>query len=1560
MNDLLPFIVLGLVSGSIYGLAGIGLVLLQDLRDHESRPRRARGCGGVRLLLAQQDHGLPWPAALLLSVVVFGALLGLALERFARLATRMPAALQISGTVGIILVVQGLVWEWKGRDYILFDQFLPRGTFTVLGAYVSWDQVIIIIVGLAVTLALFVFLRRTRLGFAMRGVVDDPDLLSLSGTSPSAVRRWGWVIGLLLACLSGVLLAPSTSLDAAVLTQLVVQAFGAAAIGAFSSLPLTYVGGLGIGLASAISTKYIDAESPLQGLPPSIPFIVLFVALIVTRRDKLVQRLVVPLRPQAPWQTPLAGRLAFGAAALAFLALVPRFAGVYMASWMLGVAYIVLFLSLGILVKTSNQVSLAHATFAAIGASTFAHFQSWVPWGVALLLTGLVLVPIGAAVAIPAIRVSGVYLALATLGFGIFVQYIFFQTDFMFGANQSAAAINRPNGFQDDESFYYLLLGLAFGISVLMLTLHRTRLGRLLRGLADSRLALATLGLSPNITLTLVFALSAFLAGVFGALFGATVFAVSGASLPWGMSLTWLVLLSIVAGSLPWYAVLAALSFAVIPSYLSGVSFYWFTVLFGAFAILHAMIGAPQAPEWVRRLSIRHAAARQPRRRLPQTAVAPAAVRAVPGPGLAVANLTVRFSGVVAVHDLSLSAPVGRITGLIGPNGAGKTTTFNACSGLVRPSSGSIRLGGHDVTRLPPSRRARRGLGRTFQRMQLFESLTVAENVALGREAGMVGANPFAQIVARPAHRRTIAAASEEALALCGIEHLRFVPVVSLSTGQRRLVELARCLAGRFEVLLLDEPSVGARPPGDGRLRRDPAPGRRRARRRRPARRARHGARDGRLRADPRARFRRPHLRRHARRGGGQRGRPHRLPRRCVPAGGRALGRGTDRPVGSPGGRAVIDQEGGGSMGSRRKMGLLAVAAAAVTAAVLLPGGASGAAKSPARTAAGSPIKIGVECECSVGYLAAAGVETKAGLELWEKAVNAKGGINGHPVQLVTYDDASDPAKALGNMRKLVENDKVVAILDASSNDPAFSKYIESKGVPVIGLYSFNPFTFGVNHYFFPATIAQPGFQFGAAGALKSAGAKKVGIITCVEDPSCAATVGSFKALAKSLGMDLVYTGKAAYAATDYSAQCLAAKQAGADGIYLAATIQVGARVMANCAQQGYKPKFASGGGDPPANILKDPAVEGLLSVVGSFPWDKAYSPAVAQLIAAAKKYDPGLLKERSPNLSLTWFIGRLVEKALKGVTPEDEVTSQTVLDGLYAFKGETVDGLSMAKLTYRKTGPQPITACGFVTKVQNHKVTTFLGLGHAVCATSAQVKASGINAPAGALPPVQYGTHPGRGPSGPAPPTAEGKLPKLTTEEIDAQLEQGGIVRLATIAADGWPSVVPLGFVYRDRKVLLTARARVRWLADIRRDPRVCATIDRNEYPLRKVTIKGRAEIVYEPGDDDEWRDLRLPLRTEDWTGPTRLPDGSEEWNWSEAYTVMTHDEPRALVAIPIDGSELTSWRMPLVGEYLEQNWAGRYFHARPRRSRVTRIGPTPDMWRVVAETGEEQTRQP
>ena len=179
------------------------------------------------------------------------------------------------------------------------------------------------------------------------------------------------------------------------------------------------------------------------------------------------------------------------------------------------------------------------------------------------------------------------------------------------------------------------------------------------------------------------------------------------------------------------------------------------------------------------------------------------------GPGLAVEHLTVRYGGAVAVNDLSLDAPLGVLTGLIGPNGAGKTTTFNACSGLLRPSGGRILLFGSDVTNVAPPARARLGLGRTFQRMELFDSLSVAQNVRLGREAAIAGRNPVQQLFSNPHQRRTVAAAVDEAIELCSLGDLAGRRAGSLSTGQRRLVELARALAGDFRFLLLDEPSSG-------------------------------------------------------------------------------------------------------------------------------------------------------------------------------------------------------------------------------------------------------------------------------------------------------------------------------------------------------------------------------------------------------------------------------------------------------------------------------------------------------------------------------------------------------------------------------------------------------------------------------------------------------------------------------------------------------------------------------------------------------------------------------
>ncbi len=178
-------------------------------------------------------------------------------------------------------------------------------------------------------------------------------------------------------------------------------------------------------------------------------------------------------------------------------------------------------------------------------------------------------------------------------------------------------------------------------------------------------------------------------------------------------------------------------------------------------------------------------------------------------PDLSVENLSVRFGGLIAVYDVTLRGKAGTITGLIGPNGAGKTTTFNACAGAVRAHSGRITLGQDCLDGLPVSARAGRGLGRTFQRIELFDSMTVAQNVALGHEAFLSARRPWSQLASSRKCRRDIAEQADDAIGRCGLGPLFKSRVGDLPTGQRRLVELARAMATPFRYLLLDEPSSG-------------------------------------------------------------------------------------------------------------------------------------------------------------------------------------------------------------------------------------------------------------------------------------------------------------------------------------------------------------------------------------------------------------------------------------------------------------------------------------------------------------------------------------------------------------------------------------------------------------------------------------------------------------------------------------------------------------------------------------------------------------------------------
>jgi ABC-type branched-subunit amino acid transport system ATPase component len=182
------------------------------------------------------------------------------------------------------------------------------------------------------------------------------------------------------------------------------------------------------------------------------------------------------------------------------------------------------------------------------------------------------------------------------------------------------------------------------------------------------------------------------------------------------------------------------------------------------------------------------------------------------GSGLRAEGVVVRFGGLVALGGVTVEAPRGRITGLIGPNGAGKTTMFNVCCGFQKADEGTVTLGGKDISGESPARRARLGLGRTFQRMELFGSLTVRENVELAAEAAHVGDDPLTQlgiVGGRGKVRQQVRAVADELIEETGLGPIHDRLASEISAGQGRLVELARALARGPKLLLLDEPSSG-------------------------------------------------------------------------------------------------------------------------------------------------------------------------------------------------------------------------------------------------------------------------------------------------------------------------------------------------------------------------------------------------------------------------------------------------------------------------------------------------------------------------------------------------------------------------------------------------------------------------------------------------------------------------------------------------------------------------------------------------------------------------------
>ena len=436
MHDLLPFIVSGIPIGAIYGLAATGLVL-----TYKTSGIFNLGHGAIATFVAYCYYWLTavhgwstWPA-LAVAVLVVGPLIGLALERFASQLAPQTQALKIVGTIGLVLLVQGLASIKFGTLTLRLPAFIPGADqkVTIGGVVITYDQIAITGFVLVVVAALAGIFRWTRTGVAMRAVVDDSELLAGLGRNPQTIRRYAWVIGATLAGASGVLIAPIIGLDAILLTYMVVQAFAAAAIGGFTNVPVTLLGGLAVGVLSAVANKYALGHESLSGLPASVPFLLLFGVLLLRGRKLAELGASTRVLPE-PYRAPARFRLLAGLCVAAALLVVPSLVGFRLTYFTTALCTGILLLSLGLLVRLSGQVSLCHAAFAAIGAVAFSqlHVDHGLPWLVAVLLGSLIVVPIGALVAIPAVRLSGLFLALATFGFGTLVQQLFFPQQWMF------------------------------------------------------------------------------------------------------------------------------------------------------------------------------------------------------------------------------------------------------------------------------------------------------------------------------------------------------------------------------------------------------------------------------------------------------------------------------------------------------------------------------------------------------------------------------------------------------------------------------------------------------------------------------------------------------------------------------------------------------------------------------------------------------------------------------------------------------------------------------------------------------------------------------------------------------------------------------------------------------------------------------------------------------------------------------------------------------------------------------------------------------------------------
>jgi branched-chain amino acid transport system permease protein len=548
METFLQYTILGLVTGGVYGIAASGLVVTYTTSGIFNFAH-----GAVAMLSAftywQLRFGWGWPAPVALVVVLgvlaplLGALIyGVVMRGLRGTSEVARIVVPVSVMLGF-LALSTWIWDPTPRTPRLFPLFFGADkTVSVAGVNLAWHEIAAVVVAIVVALGLRFLFFSTRTGVAMRAVVDDPDLLELNAGKPERLAMASWALGAFLAALAGVLITPiqGSAMSAQALTLLVIDAFAAAMFGRLRSVPRTFVGALVLGLAGSYVIGYFPADdwTWTGNFRVSLPMIALFVVLLFLPQDRL--RGATVLRSRERYRMPSVRNAVIAAAVLV--------AGMWLIRGLLaptavndlafGMTAAVIALSLVLLTGYAGEINLAVLSFGAIGAIVVHHFGITGSGADArstlfgYVAAAVVCAVVGALVALPSLRLRGLYLALSTMAFGVLVSNMLLReiTDrklpllhtrfsiFPSGNLGVARPKFGPVDLRATPTFLMFLTVLFAVLGVGLVVLRHSSYGRRLTAMKDSPAASATLGQSPAALKLSVFMLSAAIAGVGGAL----------------------------------------------------------------------------------------------------------------------------------------------------------------------------------------------------------------------------------------------------------------------------------------------------------------------------------------------------------------------------------------------------------------------------------------------------------------------------------------------------------------------------------------------------------------------------------------------------------------------------------------------------------------------------------------------------------------------------------------------------------------------------------------------------------------------------------------------------------------------------------------------------------------------------------------------------------------------------------------------------------------------------------------------------------------------------------